>query len=185
MINFNKKQKNTGFSLLETLLYLSIFSLTAILVINSILVMLSSFREIAVNKDLASGAKILEILSREIRNADSIQIVENQSPFLRSIVLNGTDELGASRVIRIDFENNEILLYEDDGLVGNLNSSNVIVNNLDYEIIDFVREGDYDALETFDPITTTIKIDLELESNRFGFNKIANFSTAILAREGY
>jgi hypothetical protein len=147
--------------------------------------MFSSFKEVAINKDLSSGAKMLEIISREIRNADSVQIIENQSPFLRSIVLNGVDDSGNPRIIRIDFADNQVLLYQEDGLVGNLNSDNLIVNNLNYEIVDFVREGNYDAMETFDPVSTTIKIELEVESNRFGYNKTANFNTSITSREGY
>lgn len=184
MIKF-LKQKNKGSSLLEMVFYLALFSLTSVLVINAILTMLTSFREVSINKDLSSGAKILEIISREVRNSQSLQITENQNPFLRSLTLNGLDDLGNPRIIRIDFANNDVSLYEDGVLVGNLNSDNIIVNNLNFEIIDFIREGDYDAVETFDEVSTTLKIYLELQSNRFNSTKTVDFTTSIIAREGY
>lgn len=173
--NFLKKRNLVwGFSLIEIMVYLAIFTTLSILVINSFIVILSSFNTTNMNRKLLeSGTISMERISREIRHAKNIDIMNS---FLESnpgaLQLNSTDSSGNSMTIKFVNENSNLNLYKNDTLEGNLLGQNISVTNL-----------------TFNRITTmqseAIKIEMTLQYSGGNNIKSENFYDTIVLRGGY
>jgi len=127
---FNLKKTNQGFSLLEIVFYISLFAIIAILVINSLIVMMNSFREIKINNDLFTGAIIVEKISREIKQADSFSLT-NLSTLNLSTSLGGVNK----QIVFSLNNDNQIEYYEDGVLIGYLNHNNLLVQSLVFNVI--------------------------------------------------
>ena len=73
MKRWNFKNNIFGYSIVEMVVYLAIFAVLSILVINSFITILSSFNVTSVNRKLLeSGTISMERMSREIRQAQDI-----------------------------------------------------------------------------------------------------------------
>lgn len=164
----------SGYSLIEMIVYIAIFAVLAVLVINSFIVVLSSFNQTRTNRDLLeSGNTMFERVSREIRLANSVTTGEStlgSSPGV--LTLSGIDDVGASRVVKFIVENGKLNLYEDGVLVGPLNGQNTQVTSL-----------------IFRQITTTnssaVKVELTLQDLRGKNRKTVNFYDTVILRGGY
>lgn len=169
-----KTQNKNGFSLIEIMVYLAIFTTLSILVINSFIVILSSFNTTSMNRKLLeSGTISMERISREIRYAKNIDIVNS---FLGSnpgaLQLNSTDSSGNFMTVKFINENSNLNLYKNDNLEGNLLGQNISVTNL-----------------IFSRITTTeseaVKIEMTLQYSGGNNIKSENFYDTIVLRGGY
>jgi hypothetical protein len=172
-MNLNKSLKTKllpGFSIIEIIIYLAIFTTMSIIVINSFITILSSFSAIRTNQDLLEGGSVsMDRISHEIRQAKNIDIVNSTSEILQ---LNSTDTSGNSAVIKLAKVGNALNLYEDGNLVGNLLPQNILLNSI-----------------SFDRISTTnsegIKIKIVLQDSRSKIGKTENFYNTIILRGGY
>lgn len=173
---FNLKKNNRGYGLVELIFYVAIFSITSVLVLNSILTMVNAFKETSANNHLVQASKILERISREIRNAEIYSIDGN------SITLTDTDATS----VNFTFSNNDILLYESGTLLGPLNPANVRITSMSFSPVVSVRNGaTYDA-GNVDPLgSSAVKVAITMQSNRFGLIKEKTFYTTIVLRESY
>lgn len=169
-INYRNKR---GISIVETVIYLAIFTVMSILVINSFIIILSSVGVINTNHDLvSSAASSMDRMSLEIRQAKSIDAINSSSSVL---VLKGTD---SSEGIKFIKEGNNLNIYKStDGgtswtLVGDL-----LVENVSLDSILFTR------------ITTLnsegVKIQMTLEDTHSKTNKTKNFYNTVIVRGGY
>lgn len=163
ILKFSKiKNKNQGYSLLEIVFYISLFAVVSILVINSMIVMMRSFRETKINIDLAQNSSILEKISREIKQADSIASLSSNSLTLNS----------DSQVINFALSGTDVTYTEDGNLIGNLNTSTVMVTNL-----------------TFNQLTTnlgqSVKIVLSFKSKLDPEDEAIDFYDTIIIRGNY
>lgn len=160
-------QNNKGYSIVEMLFYISIFSVFSVVLINSLVVMTRAFRANTIQADLVQSASILERMSREVRQAYGINSIGASD-----LRLNTKDDLGNNKTVRFVLTGSDILFYENDVLTGNLNSPNIQVNTL-----------------SFSQITTTvgvaIKISLSLNSTRDGASTTEDFYNTIVLRGGY
>lgn len=165
MKNFFKNKK--GFSLLEMIFYIAIFLMLSMLIIESTIVLTKSFRNAKINIELSEGANIMERISREIRGASSVISISSTS--LKVRIEDGT-LVGDSA--QFTLSGNNILFYEDDVLVGNLNPSTLSISSL-----------------TFTQITTAssvaIKIEFTATSTRYGGTASATFYNTVVLRESY
>jgi len=164
-----KTQNKKGYSIVEIMVYLAIFTALSILVINSFLVILSSFNTTNMNRKLLeSGVVSMERISREIRQAKSVDASSTQT----ILVLNSHDNLGVAMTIKFINENGELNLYKDNTLQGNLLGDNLSVTNL-----------------MFSRITTTeseaVKIKITLQYSGEHKTKSENFYNTIVLRGGY
>lgn len=168
------KHKNKGYSLIEMIVYLAIFTSVSVLVINSFITVLGSFSATRTNRDLLeSGAVVIERITREIRQAESIDTINsvfNSSP--GALQLNSIDSGGSQMTIKFSVTNGAINLYEGGTLVGNLLGQNITATSL-----------------VFRRITTTngegVKIELTLQDNISKNLQTANFYNTIILRGGY
>jgi len=166
---FNKNKK--GFGVMEVIIYLSLFTVISILVINSFIVILNSFSNMRTNTNLLdSGSMAMERISREVRSAKSIDLTnstfESNTGTMR---LNDTD---GTSYIDIGRNTNLLNLSKNGTLFGNLLAPNIIVTKF------YLRY-----------ITTTkgsaIKIEMTLQDTKSKRNKTANFYNTVVLRGGY
>jgi type II secretory pathway pseudopilin PulG len=167
-IPFCLRQK--GFSLVEIIIYLAIFTMLSILVINSFITVMGSSYVIRENISLLeAGINSTERISREIRESNVVDLTSS------SLSLNNTDD-GTSK--RFSKEGELFNLYECsnlgscDTLSGNLLGPNILLESL-----------------VFRRIATTeseaIKIEMSLRDARSKTNKVENFYNTIILRGGY
>ncbi len=129
-----------GFSLIEIVVYLAIFTAISILVINSFIIVIYSFREIRSNHDLLnSGTFSMERISREIRQAKNIDVINSQVNGGNILQLNSTDSSGNSVVFKFIKEGDDFNIYNNGSLVGNLLTQNVVITALSFDRISTVR----------------------------------------------
>jgi type II secretory pathway pseudopilin PulG len=163
----NGKKKNLGFTLLETLFYISMLAIVSTVVINSLVVMMKSFKEITVQRELAQSATIMERMTREIRQSLSIDTISSTD-----LSLNTKDGAGNSKTVEFALSGTDIHLLENDVLTGNLNAPDILVTAL-----------------SFTQITTTkgtaIKIFLTVQSKDDKQNRAKDFYDTIVLRGDY
>jgi len=162
-----RSKTNCGFALLEILFYISLLALFSIAIINSIIVMTRAFKETAVQSEFLQGGAILERISREIRQANSIATIS-----ATSISLNTEDAGGNPATIRFTLSGTNIQLFQNDVLMGNLNTGSIIVNNLSFtQISSAVSQG--------------IKIALSISSNHDKLLRVNDFYDTVVLRGSY
>ena len=162
-----------GFSIIEIIIYLAIFTTISILVINSFIIVIASFSAIRTNHDLIdSGSMASERMSREIRQAKSIDLVNSQTNGGEVLQLNSTDLSGNNVIIKFIKEGNDLNLYKNGTLVGNLLTQNIVLNS-----VSFYRTSNTNS--------EGIKIKMMMQDTRGKANKIANFYDTVMLRGGY
>lgn len=161
---------NKGFSIIELIVYLAIFTAMSVVVINSFIIVLSTFSTIRTNQDLLdSGSVSMDRISREIRQAKSIDVVNSTSDTLQ---LNSTNSSGDNVVIKFKKDGILLNLYEDGNIVGNLLAQNIILNSISFDRISTGKsEG--------------VKIKMILQDSRSKANKTENFYDTVVLRGGY
>jgi type II secretory pathway pseudopilin PulG len=159
--------KNGGYTLVELLFYISLFSILALLVINSLLVMTKAFRETSIHVELTQSSNIIERMSREIRNASVVTVASADN-----ITINTTDGAGATKTVQFLLSGTNLQLLENGVLTGNLNSPNIRVSAL-----------------TFTEITTTegkaLKIFLTVDSRNDIQARSVDFYNTVGLRQSY
>lgn len=173
LTNMKNTRKN-GYSLMEMLIYLAIFTMLSILVINSLITVMTSFSTTRTNRDLLeSGSTAIERISREIRQAKTVDTTNStlgSSPGV--LQLNSTDGSGNALLVKFMVSSGALNMYTGGTLKDNLLGQNITVNNL-----------------VFRRISTTngeaVKIELTLQDNSSKTTKTANFYDTIILRGGY
>ena len=168
------KQRNKGYSLIEMIVYLAIFTSVSVLVINSFIIVLGSFSATRTNRDLLeSGAVVVERIAREIRQAESVDVANStlgSSP--GALQLNSNNSGGTPVIIEFRIVNGALNLYEDDILVRNLLGQNISVTSLIFRRISTTNgEG--------------VKIELTLQDSISKNLQTASFYNTIILRGGY
>jgi len=160
-------QNKKGFTLLEMVFYVALFSVISLILVQAIITMVASFRETQITADINQTNQVLERVSREIRQAISINTIS-----ATNLKLNTTDSSGNAATITFTLSGTNVELRQNDVLVGNLNSTNLKVTAL-----------------TFTQITTSnssaVKIGVTVTSNRYGSLRTANFYDTLVLRGSY
>jgi Tfp pilus assembly protein PilE len=175
------KKLNKGYGILELVFYIAIFAVMSLLVINSILTMVSSFKETKANNNLIQSSKILEKISREIRNSESIHTISASS-----LKLNNQDSEGDPRTSTFTLSGDDLSFYENDILIDTLNPANISVTSLTFTNIVFVRNGSTYVAQDVVPLNSdAVKVAITLEVDTFGVVKSKTFYTTVVLRESY
>lgn len=153
----SKLERNKGFALLETIFYILLFAILSIAVINSMITMAGAFKEITIQRELMQGGNMMERISREIRDSYDINLINTNS-----LKLNTKDETGANKTIEFSLFESNITLLENDTFTGNLNTGNVIVEDLTFLRIDTTKGV---AVKVF--LTVKSKHDIQYRSEHF------------------
>lgn len=134
---FFQKQKQkisaAGLTLIEVLVYIAIFAVISVIVIQTILSANASFAGLRASKDInISAVSALDALAREIRAANSVN--DTASVFGASpgaLFLATTNGASASVAFRV--ENDVLVFYRDGALIGSLLSGSTTVSELLFE----------------------------------------------------
>lgn len=164
-----------GYSIIEMLVYLAIFTVLSVVVINSFIIILFSFNTTNMNRQLIeSGTMVVERMSREIRQASSIDIVNSSIGSNPGILqLNSTDQTsGNSVIIKFATINQALNLYRDGTSAGNLLGQNVSVDSLIFRRIATTN-------------SEAVKIEMTLSYSKGQSTKSVNFYDTVVLRGGY
>ena len=163
-----KDKKKNGYALLELLFYVAFFVTFSLIVINAMIIMTKSFRETSIQGELAQSGAILERISREIKQAYSIDPASTAD----DLKLNAKNDAGANKTVEFLLSGSNLQLLENSVLIGNLNAPNIIVTGL-----------------TFTQITTVkgkaIKIVLSIRSSNDSSARVQYFYDTVVLRGSY
>jgi len=165
-------QNKRGFSLVEIVIYIAIFAMLSLLVINSLMTVMSSFTTTRTNIILEeAGINSMERMSREIRGSNSIDLVN--SDLVHGILkLNYTDSSGNPAIIQLSNDGGALDFYREHLFIGNLLGSNATLESL-----------------SFTPINTAhseaIKINMSIKSTYGHPTKTVNFYDTVVLRGSY
>ena len=164
----NKKNNNkSGFAILETLFYIAIFAIFSVLVINAMVVMIKSFKETRIQSQLVQGSQVLEKISREIRQAKSINTLG-----IGDLKLNTSDSAGVDKTVRFVMSGTDVQFYENDVLIGKINSNNLQINSLTFNQISTVKGSAVKAV-----LNVEVKDDVQ--------NRTKDFYNTVVLRGDY
>jgi hypothetical protein len=156
-----------GYAILELLFYISFFAVLTIVVINAMIAMTASFRETSVHAGLSRSGNIMERISRELRQADSINFIS-----ANTLKLNTTDTAGAAMTVQFSLSGSDVQFFKNDVLVGNLNASDISIASLN-----------------FTEITTTegkaVRVMLGVQSDNDKYARTVDFYDTVVLRGSY
>jgi prepilin-type N-terminal cleavage/methylation domain-containing protein len=140
-----------GFSLVEMLFYLAILSLLLLVVINCVVIIVSSYRNVRAEQTIENSAvAAMDRITEEIRNAvsvDSLNSTLGSSPGILSLNTATT----SPAQIKFDGSTSTLAVYEDGSYSGPLFSGEARVKSLIFRSISTTT-------------SSAIRIELEVES---------------------
>ncbi len=164
-LSFRKKKH--GYAILELLFYIAFFSIFSSVVINAMITMTRSFREISIQRELAQSGVIIERMSREIRQAYDISFIS-----ANDLKLNTKDDAGANKTVEFLLSDSNLQFFENDVLVGNLNTPNMMVTSLNFTQITTAKG-------------LAVKIVLSVRFGNDSLNRIQDFYDTVVLRGSY
>ena len=158
-----------GFALVEMIIYLAIMVLITLVVVQSIVVVFKSNNQSFLSNSISNSAiTSLEKMTREIRNARSVDSPSGSILQLTSVDASGNSQNSIFYVDPITSR----LMASSSNVSGPLTSSNVIVTSL-----------------KFTPITTSsskaVKIEMTISGNNQTTVESENFMTTVILRGSY
>lgn len=160
-------KRNRGSSVLELLFYIAFFATLSLLVIDAMITMAKSFKETSVQMELMQGGNIIEKISREIRQADSINSISASD-----LKLNTKDDSGADKTEEFLLSSPNIQFLENNILTGNLNTPNITVTSLVFSQINTTQ-------------SKAVKISLTIKSNNDKLSRAVDFYDTVVLRGSY
>lgn len=133
---FVSSKKNTGFSLVEMIIYLAVLSMFSLLIVELIFMMTTSYRKLVLARTLANaGVVSMERISREIRTASDVDpansLFDVNPGYLR---LNTTDTNGLLHTVSFKLEDGRINIYKNETLIGPLTPSQASTTQLVFRL---------------------------------------------------
>ncbi len=160
-------KNNKGFTLIEMLFYVALVAILTISVVSSLVVMTRAFKETSIQGDFIESANIMERISREVRQANSINAISSSD-----LKLNTKDEAGNAKTVRFLLSSSNVEFYENDVLTGNLNSPTIAVTALSFTQITT-------------PQANAVKITLSVKSTRDLLARVKDFYDTVVLRGDY
>ncbi len=128
------KNQRGGYVLLETIFYIALFAILSIAVIDALATMTKSFKETTIQAELMQGGDIMERISREIRQASSVNSISTND-----LKLSSVSSVGVNKTIEFLLSGSDIQLLENGSFVANLNTQNLTVVSLTFTQINTVK----------------------------------------------
>jgi len=161
------KHRQAGYSLVELVFYVSIFAVLSIAIINSLITMTKSFKETSIQAEFTQSANIMERISREIRQAYSINTISSSS-----LKLDSRDAAGVDKIIEFVLTGTNLLYYENNIFIGNLNQPNIVVSSISFTKIETIK-------------SKAVKVSFSVQSVPDSFARTVNFYDTVVLRGGY
>jgi Tfp pilus assembly protein PilW len=163
-----------GYSIVEIIIYIAVFSVLVTVVMNSFIVLTSFYNQNRTHHDLLeNGNSVMERLSREIRKANSVRT--GTSTFGTSpgvLDLENFVDVTTSTYVKFGSNNGTLDLYINNTNIGNLLAPNIEVESLIFRKITTTN-------------STAIKIELTLKDTKDAKNLVEKFYSTIILRGGY
>ena len=165
-MNNVKKTKN-GYTLVETIFYVSLFAIVSFILLDVLMKMTDLFINTAVRADIVQGSKILENISRELKQGENFTFSSN------ILTVNTRDEYGNPITLVYTLSGTNIGINDSVlGNLGNLNTPNISVVSFDIDSINTLQ-------------SKAAKIYLSIRSNRDVVANVENFQNTIVLRGSY
>lgn len=169
-----RRYTQSGFSLIEVLLYVAIFSVMSVISMNTLFQSIRSFDSLRISRDINdSSVGIMERLTRDIKGSTGVDIGNstfNISP--GRLTLNTVSASGTPVTVEY-YVAGSVLRYKEDGVdKGSLMSAKTAIDAL---VFRYINSGS----------TIGIKIELHLSSARGGVTKVDHFYDTVLMRGTY
>ena len=165
------KLNHNGFSLIELVIYISIFVLILSIVISFTVVFLRSYGNVEISNTINNSAIVsLERMVREIRFAENINTTLSilNSPQGR-LVLNTNDDIGQPLVLDFYLNNGVLELRKDGVYFGALTNKDVFVERLLFRLSN-------------NGVSDIVKIEMDIKSTLGSLSKIETFLASALVR---
>ena len=163
----SKLERSRGYAILETIFYICLFTILSIAVIDAMMTMTKAFKETTIQAELMQGGNIMERVSREIRQATSINSINENN-----LKLNTKDDAGADKTVEFSLSGSDIRFLENDIFIGNLNGQNLTVTNITFTQINTTKG-------------TAVKVFLTIQSNHDIQNREENYYDTAVLRGDY
>lgn len=174
---FSKTKKvleKKGFSLIETVLYITLLAVVMVVIVQMLVYVGGIYRHIKLERELeVSGTVALESMLREIRNATDVS--SGQSMLEASpgwITLSGVDEGGVPYTVKFDVSSGALRIAKDSETPAAITSESVSVS---YLLFDYVSSSHSKA----------VRVELEVSGNSGGINKTERFYGFAVLRGSY
>ena len=169
-------KNNKGFTLIETIIYIVVFSMMSIALVQVIISINKAYGAIKSNQALEmSASDSLNKMSRDIRNATSVLIgpSTNFGVSPGKLALSSKDGSGVVHTVEYYVDANKMLQVKEDGIsVGKLTSSSTPISNL---VFSQITTGNSSA----------VKIDLSLQVLKDKATTTESFHSTYVLRGSY
>lgn len=164
--------KKGGFSLIETIFYVSILTILLLVITESFVSIAVSYRRLKISGNIeVSAAVSLERMMREIRAADSIDAASILDASPGKLVLNSTPGGGGTQQIEFSMQSGKLSLVANGVVVGPLTNAGVAVDKVIFRKINNGKAGG-------------VKIEMELSGGSGKIYKSLPFFTSAIIRGG-
>lgn len=163
-----KLKYNRGTSIIETLFYIVLFTILSFAIISALMTMMKSFKDVSIQRELASSGTVMEAISREIKKANGINSLP---PPYNDLTLNTKDDSGNAKTVQFVLSGTDVLFKENNILTGNLNSPNINISNLSFVEIN-LADG------------KAIKISFSV-SSKSDSSRVENYYDTVVLRGSY
>ncbi len=178
-MNFSKFHKRQGFSMIEVVLYVSLFSLMSVLTLEALFLTVTAFTNLRISRDINdSSVKIMERLTRDIKSATAIDMANSvfgADP--GTLTLSTVNASGTPLTVQYVMVGNALHLKEGTSVAtlvdkGSLLSSKTSVSGVLYKRIDVGS-------------TVAVKIDLHITASRGSVIDTDHFYNTVILRGTY
>jgi Tfp pilus assembly protein PilW len=168
-VDMTYKQTQQGYSLIELVIYIALFTMISIILVRSLLEVMSTYATAQGYRRLQNnGELIMERITREVRDASDITASSILGTNPGTLALTGTDSDENDTAVTFSVSNNAVQI-NDNGDVGNLSTSEVAVTSLIFRsITTAVGEG--------------VKVELTLTTTN-GYIVSSSFYSTIMIRD--
>lgn len=171
----NESIKTRGYTLLETVAYIAIFSIAMVAVLDMLLTLSKSlYRVRAYNEVRTNGAVVLERIAREVRTADAADVAGSDfDVHPGNLLIDTTDAGGAAKTVEFYWNSSDksMNIIDNGTDKGSLNGSSTEVTNIVFRSASTTK-GD------------AVKIEMTVRSKKI-VDVAAKFYDTIVMRGGY
>jgi len=175
-MNFIPKQNNRGVTLIEAVVYVFLFTILFVLLVNVMLSLSKSYVEVQRFRAITSNASVvMERMTREIRDSSSVDVaLSTLETNPGELYLNSSNADGSSKTVRFYLNASSTLFVEVDGDGGfQLSGNTVEITDFTFRYIDNASSSE------------AIRIELEIQ-NREGKRTLSErFYDTIVLRRSY
>ena len=174
MIFLSQKKQKQGFSLIEVLLYVGLFTMLSVMSMSALFQSIKAFNDLRISRDINdSSVKVMERLTRDIKSATAVDLANStfgSSP--GRLTLSTVNASGTLMTVEYYVTGSSLHVKENGVDNGSLMSSKTTISAL---VFYYINTGS----------TIGVKIDLHLSSSRGVVSDIDHFYDTIELRGTY